>query len=53
MNMDSVPMMIEAGFRLINITLDVWGFSQLVHNGVTKGKRLAQQMGEANGTVGK
>ncbi len=44
MSSEMIPMMIEQGYRAIAVTFDVWGFANMVNDGVKNAKAVAQGM---------
>lgn len=48
---DMVPMMIKSGYRALAVTFDVWGIANMVKDGMTKARALAQSVNEPEGEV--
>jgi len=46
-----IPMMIEQGYRAIVTTLDVWGFTHMLHGGLEQAKKFAREAGEGKELV--
>ncbi|KAI0144711.1 Pyruvate/Phosphoenolpyruvate kinase-like domain-containing protein [Pestalotiopsis sp. NC0098] len=46
---DMVPMMIKSGYRALAVTFDVWGIANMVKDGMTKARALAQSVNEPEG----
>lgn len=44
-----VPMMIKSGYRALAVTFDVWGIANMVKDGMTKARALAQSVNEPEG----
>jgi 4-hydroxy-2-oxoheptanedioate aldolase len=41
-----VPMMIQNGYRALAVTFDVWGIANMVKDGMTKARALAQSLND-------
>lgn len=43
---EMIPMMIDQGFAAIAVVFDVWGFANMVKNGLTQARGFANQVAE-------
>ena len=45
MSPDQIPMMIQQGFRVLTVTMDVWGMVGMVAGALKQARELAQGVG--------
>ncbi|KAJ4328845.1 hypothetical protein N0V84_000632 [Fusarium piperis] len=50
MSPDMIPSMIEQGYRALVVSMDTWGFANMVHGLVAQGRNAAKEVGRSSKT---